>query len=163
MGESINVKEFWKENKDTEMFSAMMRNLYTNLLISYLYESVFAEFRFSDRMKYRIEKGFFDLIIDTTKDCTELRPSVLSDRLKDIIKSECKNSRFSKKRIEDITDKLETSMDINGSKEEDVILLLKSRVLKRLIECRLFEMGYTTDECDVLTPDLDYIYNQIKD
>ena len=103
--------QLWDKYSKEDTFREMYVNFHNNLMLCYVEDVVFKEFRFKKKMKDEILSDVRNTVYDLSKgDLNDLNFPELSRRLLEIIRTSCEEYRLPDSRIDSIMKKLAKSL-----------------------------------------------------
>ena len=103
--------QLWDKYSKEDTFREMYVNFHNNLMLCYVEDVVFKEFRFKKEMKDEILSDVRNTVYDLSKgDLNDLNFPELSRRLLEIIRTSCEEYRLPDSRIDSIMKKLAKSL-----------------------------------------------------
>lgn len=162
MIDGIDFKEEWEQLANTDDVKAMWMNIHVNGIIMYLEEVVFKEFEFTKRLRKEILSIIKCEIFKLHYIGQEITFKVIAELLKKVVKTECKEAKIGKVRLQKILSELDQTI-AESDELDEVDLYIKAMILDRELQLDLFENGYTIAEIENITPEISYIMNQLRD
>ena len=103
--------QLWDKYSKEDTFREMYVNFHNNLMLCYVEDVVFKEFRFKKEMKDEILSDVRNTVYDLSKgDLNDLNFPELSRRLLEIIRTSCEEYQLPDSRIDSIMKKLTKSL-----------------------------------------------------
>lgn len=162
MIDGIDFKEEWEQLANTDDVKAIWMNIHMNGIIMYLEEVVFKEFEFTKRLKKEILSNIKCEIFKLHYIGQEITFKVIAELLKKVVKTECKEAKIGKVRLQKILSELDQTI-AESDELDEVDLYIKAMILDRELQLDLFDNGYTIAEIENITPEISYIMNQLRD
>lgn len=162
MIDSIDFKEEWEQLANTEDVKMMWLNIHLDGISGFIEEELFKEFRFTKRLRKNIFLSLGWEIFKLHYIGNEITFKVIAELLKKVVKTECKEAKIGKVRLQKILSELEQTI-AESDELDEVDLYIKAMILDKELQLDLFENGYTIAEIENITPEISYIMNQLRD
>ena len=162
MIDGIDFKEEWEQLANTEDVKMMWLNIHLDGISGFIEEELFKEFRFTKRSRKNIFLSLGWEIFKLHYIGKEITFKVIAELLKEVIKTECKEAKIGKVRLQKILSELDQTI-AESDELYEVDLYIKAMILDRELQLDLFENGYTIAEIENITPEISYIMNQLRD
>lgn len=162
MIDGIDFKEEWEQLANTEDVRMMWLNIHLDGISGFIEEELFKEFRFTKRSR---KNKFLSLgweIFKLHYIGQEITFKVIAELLKKVVKTECKEAKIGKRRLQKMLSELDQTI-AESDELYEVDLYIKAMILDRELQLDLFENGYTIAEIENITPEISYIMNQLRD
>ena len=140
----------------------MWVNIQLDSISGFIEEELFKEFRFTKRSRKNIFLSLGWEIFKLHYIGQEITFKVIAELLKKVVKTECKEAKIGKVRLQKILSELDQTI-AESDELDEVDLYIKAMILDRELQLDLFEDGYTIAEIENVTPEISYIMNQLRD
>ena len=162
MIDGIDFKEEWEQLANTDDVKAIWMNIHLDGISGFIEEELFKEFRFTKRLRKGILSNIKCEIFKLHYIGQEITFKIIAELLKEVIKTECKEAKIGKVRLQKILSELDQTI-AESDELDEVDLYIKAMILDRELQLDLFENGYTIAEIENIIPEISYIMNQLRD
>ena len=160
MIDGIDFKEEWEQLANTEDVKMMWLNIHLDGISGFIEEELFKEFRFTKRSRKNIFLSLGWEIFKLHYIGQEITFKVIAELLKKVVKTECKEAKIGKVRLQKILSELDQTI-VESDELDELDLYIKAMILDRELQLDLFENGYTIAEIENITPEISYISGKI--